>query len=71
MKALMLRIVNLLLFFTLIVQLSTVLLFKVFTLYQTVSEIHEIAGYVMGGLLLLHIVLNWPWIRAQLMRSKK
>lgn len=70
MKAIMLRIVNILLCAVLLLQAVTVILFKGFMMFETVSEVHEIAGYVMFGLIAAHIVLNWPWIRANILRFK-
>ena len=33
-------------------------------------EIHELAGYVFFLLAIIHIALNWPWIKANFLKKR-
>ena len=69
-----LKILNPLLFIALLVTIVAMVLYKVPGRYQydsdSVGKIHEIAGIVFFILALLHIYLNWQWIKSQVFGIK-
>lgn len=63
-----LKIVNPLLAVLLLCQMGSGILHGV--LPRGVFEIvHEVGGLVLGGAILLHVILNWNWIRTSYRRS--
>ncbi len=39
--------------------------------YMTFKQFHPVAGVTLVVLAVLHIILNWPWVRQQLGRKRK
>lgn len=71
-KVLILRILNPLLFLVVLFQGFTVIAMKFFfSSLPWVGDVHEVVGYCLFALVLLHIVFNWDWIRSVLFRMKK
>ena len=75
-KQLALKIVNPLLFVALIVQALTgvALAFHLFfsrpKLYEMIGELHEHTGLVFVALALIHLYLNWGWVKSQFAKRK-
>lgn len=72
-KAVVLRIVNIALFFSFIIQTITasVMLFRINTPYlQLISEVHEYNGIFLIIAVITHIVLNWGWIKANFFKKR-
>jgi hypothetical protein len=61
--------VNSLLGLSVIIQVLTVLSFG-FVRSEAFGEIHEINGYVIIGLVCVHIYLNWAWIRYNILKKR-
>jgi hypothetical protein len=38
---------------------------------ETLVEIHQVLGYIFFVLIVLHVILNWNWIKAQYLKKKK
>ncbi len=38
---------------------------------ETMSEIHETSGTVLFFMVILHLVLNWTWIRSTYFKKRK
>jgi uncharacterized membrane protein len=68
-KTTLLKVVNPLLFFVFIVQAFTGILMFLEKDTELCSEIHEYNGLVMIGLIIIHITLNWGWIKATFFRK--
>ena len=71
-KNLSLKIVNPILFIVLSVQACTGLIFilRLKTSYlRTIAEIHEYNGMFLVGVAILHVTLNWNWIRLNFFRK--
>ena len=72
-KAVVLRIVNIALFFSFIIQAITasVMLFRINTPYlQLISEVHEYNGIFLIIAVVVHIALNWGWIRTNFFKKR-
>ncbi|MBI4979334.1 MAG: hypothetical protein HZC28_17770 [Spirochaetes bacterium] len=67
MKSMLLRIVNILLIISVVLQAATIIAIKVFGIFNLPGEAHEWNGYAFGVLLIAHLVLNWPWIRMNIL----
>jgi hypothetical protein len=65
----LLKIVNPLLFIAVLSQFANVLMQKLITA-DWVIEMHEIIGYSIGALVVLHVMLNWTWVRNNLFKKK-
>ncbi|MFA5143918.1 MAG: DUF4405 domain-containing protein [Candidatus Omnitrophota bacterium] len=76
-KTRLLKISNIFLFFSMLIQALTglMLYLGLFVtspgLFKTIIEIHEYNGLLMTVLVLLHLVLNWGWIKAQFFKTGK
>lgn len=76
-KQLALKIVNPLLFVTLVIQAVTgvALAFHLFfshpKLYEMVGELHEHTGFVFVALAAIHLYLNWGWVTSQFAKKAK
>jgi quinol-cytochrome oxidoreductase complex cytochrome b subunit len=75
-KFLILKVTNSLLFITFVIQACTGvalafhLSFSRPRVYEAVGEIHEYAGFIFIILAVIHISLNWSWIRNQLFKKR-
>jgi hypothetical protein len=65
----LLKIVNPLLFIAVLSQFINVLMQKLI-IADWVIEMHEIIGYSIGVLVVLHVMLNWAWVRNNLFKKK-
>ena len=63
-----LKFVNPVLAILLISQVGTGILHGVLP-RQLFDVAHEMAGLVLGAMILLHVILNWNWVRASYGRS--
>ena len=73
-KTAALRIVNMVLVFSFIVQVITVIIifFKIKTNFShLVFEVHEHNGIFMIMVVATHITLNWGWIKTNFLRNSK
>lgn len=68
-KNTMLKILNPILFLSALFQLISVINMVVF--YGEFLPIHKINGYVLLGLIFLHVILNWSWIVTNIFKLKK
>jgi hypothetical protein len=39
--------------------------------YEPFEAIHEIGGYTMIALVLIHLILNWNWVKNSLLKRAK
>ena len=69
MKKKMLRIVNLLIFLVLVYQLSSGL-FGESSGVRWFEESHNYTGIALGVLVIVHLILNWEWVKMQVKRKK-
>lgn len=69
-KLLFLKIVNPLLFVLVLLQGVTVLLSKFTTPPDWFWELHEYGGYGIFALALLHLILNWSWVKSNFFPKK-
>ena len=70
-KALALRVVNTVLFFSFILQAVTVaiILLKIKIPYrELIFEVHQYNGLFMIVLVVMHITLNWGWVKANILK---
>jgi hypothetical protein len=64
----LLKIVNPVLALSFLTQIASALLIEIFEL--PLGELHEINGYVFTALVIFHIILNWNWIKRNLLFTK-
>lgn len=64
-----LKIVNPFLFLSALFQVITIIDLNFFS--ASLFGYHKINGYILGGLVLLHIILNWGWIANSYFKFKK
>ncbi len=69
-KMLFLKVVNSLLLVSFFIQFFTILMMAFKTSLGFVYEIHEINGYVFVSLAVIHVILNWSWIKSVLLKRK-
>ena len=72
-KLQVLRIVNSFLFISFLLQVATSLFifFRIRTSFsRTIFEIHEYNGLTMITLALIHLYLNWGWIRTNILKKR-
>ena len=72
-KAVALRIVNTVLFFSFILQAFTsiIILLRLKTHYaRLIFEVHEYNGIFMIIIAATHIILNWGWIKANFFKKR-
>jgi hypothetical protein len=69
-KASLLKILNPLLILSALVQITTIII-KAFKDIDLVQSIHEVNGWVLMSLVVLHLILNWSWVRSVLFSRKK
>jgi hypothetical protein len=74
-KQILMKWINLLLILAFITAAAAVLLYRYGPMewewLDTLSEVHEIAGLVFIGTGLLHLILNWNWIKLQYIKRRK
>ncbi len=69
-----LKIVNPILFVSAIIQISTgiILAFHLFKkIMGFIGEVHEYNGFLLSLLILIHLYLNWSWVKATFFRKKQ
>lgn len=66
-----LKIVNPLLFISLLIQAITIIITKTSFVTDSILKLHEFNGYVFFGLFLIHIYLNFAWIKTNILNKKK
>jgi hypothetical protein len=69
-KASILKFLNPLLFLAAFIQIITVVIIKTIPTSQ-IFTIHEYNGYTLAVIILLHLILNWNWIRLTYFKQKK
>jgi hypothetical protein len=65
-----LRILNPLLGVLLVAQISAPLLGQVIEMPPYQYQVHTWNGVLIGVLIVLHIILNWPWIKSNYFKKK-
>ncbi|WP_020611173.1 DUF4405 domain-containing protein [Sediminispirochaeta bajacaliforniensis] len=66
-----LLIINPILFLSLLVQGISGIFMKFGLFYSLMYGIHSITGFIFLGIVTLHIVFNWNWIKANLRKKPK
>jgi thiosulfate reductase cytochrome b subunit len=66
----LLKIVNPIMFILIVLQIVTAILMEV-TGDSTFREIHEINGFLLVIFIIVHLSLNWSWIKANFLKSRK
>ena len=70
-KNTMLKTVNLLVAFTFAILAASAGIAKIVPdLSESVFEIHQYTGYAFVIFAIAHIALNWPWIKANVLKSR-
>jgi hypothetical protein len=72
-KASALKIINPILGTAAAVQLFTMVLFTFFEdsiPIKQIRDIHVIGGYVLLGLVVIHLYLNWTWIKSNFFKKR-
>ena len=75
MKAKILKITNPILFLSGLIQFTTVTFFKLhdwtgLEFPRWIFSTHVINGFTLLGLIVLHTILNWGWIKTNIFRIK-
>ena len=71
-----LKISNLFLFISMLAQILTgiILFFDLFVmngaLFKLMIEVHKYNGLIITVLIVVHLMLNWGWIRSQFFRRR-
>lgn len=65
----MLKIVNMFLALSFVVQLSTIIAMVVFKNY-TLGELHEYNGFLFVLLVFTHLTLNFSWVKKNILKWK-
>ena len=66
-------VVNLILFLSVLIQILTgvMLFFDMFiSKIALISRVHGYNGFLMIGLLVMHLALNWGWIKANFFKRR-
>ncbi len=72
LKQRLLVYLNPILFLLAVLQLSSgILMNQFYQLYMQLAHLHQITGYLLGLAILLHIILNWYWIRMNYLSKRK
>jgi len=72
----MLRIINPILFISAVIQILTgmALFFDLFIsqakIFETIANIHKYNGVIFALLVIIHLSLNWSWVRSQFFSSR-
>ena len=66
-KQRLLIVVNILLGILIISQFASVILME-FLDKDFAGEFHEVNGFIIFGLILIHVTLNWQWIRHNVLK---
>jgi hypothetical protein len=69
-KASLLKMLNPLLILSALVQLASIII-KAIHYMDWVQNIHEVNGWILMSLVVLHLILNWSWVRSMLLTRKK
>lgn len=69
-RALLLKIVNALLVLSFLVQVASVVVMEI-SPGAFIGELHEVNGYILIGLVVLHVILNFAWIKTNLLTWRK
>jgi len=68
-KTKLLKMVNPVLFISAVIQIITsILIFSGLLRSKEVAELHEYNGIVFIVLVLIHIYLNWGWVKSQILK---
>jgi len=68
-KAKLFKMVNVVLLLSAAVQIVTsILIFSGMLRSEAVVELHEYNGIIFIALVLMHVYLNWGWIKSQLLK---
>lgn len=70
MKSKLLMIVNPLLFVSIMIQFITGILMDEFH-FKLAHDLHVTNVFALEALFVCHIILNWSWIKTNLLRIKK
>lgn len=69
-KAVLLKYVNLLLILSFLTQIVTIVVIELRP-GGLVMEAHETNGFILIGLVVVHAILNFGWIKANLLKWRK
>jgi hypothetical protein len=72
-KVVALRIVNPLAAAAAAVQVVTAVLFTFFAYaipFALVRQVHFFSGYALAVLILVHLILNWSWVKSTYLRKR-
>ena len=69
-KAVILKIINPVLFLLVLIQGLTVLTAKLMTPPEWFWVIHEYNGYAIFAMAILRLILNWNWVKSVLFAKK-
>lgn len=66
----LLKVINPIMFILVVLQLVSAILMEA-TGDSVVKEIHEINGFLLVILVIVHLRLNWNWVKANFFKSRK
>jgi len=66
-----LKIINPILLLIMLAQGISGVFMKFGWLYSPMYMIHNVTGFILLGLVFLHILFNWSWIRNNILKKKK
>jgi len=69
-KLKLLIVLNVVLFFSLLLQILTgIILFfnMLLSVDEFISRVHGYNGFILVGLIVIHIALNWGWVKKQIL----
>lgn len=69
MKQKLMKIVNPVLFLTVVFQLVSGYVGAELH-HPVLMEVHVITGWVIGGLAVVHLILNWGWVKSLFKKAK-
>jgi len=69
-KAVLLKYVNLLLILSFLTQVVTIVMIELRP-GESVMDFHETNGFILIGLVVVHAILNFGWIKANLLKWRK
>jgi len=68
-KQRLLVIVNLTLGILILSQFATIVLMNTIG-YKFFEAVHEVNGFIILVLIILHVILNWPWIKKNVFKLR-
>jgi hypothetical protein len=69
-KAQLLKVTNLVLFISAALQIVTVLALPLNINKRMFFEIHKYNGFLFIALIIIHLALNWSWVKATYLKRK-